>query len=142
MSEPKAEYETGTDDSQPTQGPWVVRDEYPDSERYTFVIQRDDPYGVGPWNIASVYSSVPPAISKDPVMGDAAEANARLIAAAGTAASELPDDIDPVAAIKALPSLIRAARQVQRSQEPIHPRSWERLGNALAKAKGKSGMTL
>ena len=68
--------------------------------------------------------------------------SSELIAAAGTAASELPDDIDPVAAIKALPFLISAAREVQRSQEPIHPRSWGRLGNALAKAKGKSGMTL
>ena len=40
-----------------------------------------------------------------------ASANARLIAAAGTAASELPDGYDPIEVIKALPDILRAAER-------------------------------
>jgi hypothetical protein len=43
------------------------------------------------------------------------KANARLIAAAGTAASVLPEEYDPVKAVKALPSLIAVLKSVERA---------------------------
>ena len=73
MSEPKSEYEVGTDDSEPTPGPWASIE--PGSNVY--YIMTDD--GV---EIARV--------SAPGQRFDETKANAELIAAAGTAASELP----------------------------------------------------
>jgi len=54
-----------------------------------------------------------------------AEANARLIAAAGTAAHELPDKYDAVAAMEELPELIRGLEELvsclKEAHENAHP---------------------
>jgi hypothetical protein len=42
------------------------------------------------------------------------DANARLIAAAGTAASELPKGCEPVGTVEALPKMIRALTRARR----------------------------
>jgi hypothetical protein len=42
------------------------------------------------------------------------KANARLIAAAGTAAHELPSEYDPVAAVRTLPELLHLAEEFEK----------------------------
>jgi anti-sigma factor ChrR (cupin superfamily) len=89
MSEQQADNDT--DNTQPTPGPWEI-DRSPAWE---------DQITSGDYTVATVHYG----------MAGKARANARLIAAAGTAASELPEEYDPVAAVEALPELLEAAEE-------------------------------
>jgi len=51
---------------------------------------------------------------------DQAEVNAHLIAAAGTAASELPEGYDPVAAVEELPRLLDALQTIATADGTIY----------------------
>jgi hypothetical protein len=90
MSEQQADYDTTSDAEhmEPTPGPWEI-DRSPAWE---------DQITSGDYTMATVHYG----------MAGKARANARLIAAAGTAASELPDEYDPVAAVEALPKVLKA----------------------------------
>ena len=96
MSEEQAD----TDDTQPTPGPWTVYDPHNDAP---FINS-----GPHPSNICRLMFS--PHWGDDEVW-----ANARLTAAAGTAASELPEEYDPVAVVEALPLLITALEMMSRA---------------------------
>jgi len=95
MSEQRADYDTNTNNRQPRFEPWEVM-------RYDDRITVD----MAGWDaeIASMTD-----------VGEKTMANARLIAAAGTAASELPDEYDPVAALKELPRLLDALQTIARA---------------------------
>jgi len=77
----------------------------------------------GPWHADNTYISAASgrAIATAARYGDDHEgspedlANARLIAAAGTATSELPDEYDPVAALEELPRLLGALQTIARA---------------------------
>ena len=96
MSEPQAEYDT--DDPQPTPGPWH-------NER-----------GVIRSRLGAFHQDVICEVYADAAGNKSKEAgqNARLIAAAGTAASELPDVYDPVETMEALPHMLKALRSIAR----------------------------
>lgn len=110
MSEPDPQYDAHPDerdelraaeeassDTQPTPGPWIYR-EVPGGH-YVCVET-----GVRPPNdvvLVEVYNTE----------GHSAEVNGPIIAAAGTAASELPDEFDAVAAIDALPNGLERVRR-------------------------------
>ena len=57
---------------------------------------------------------------------------ARLIAAAGTAAQELPDEYDPVRAVEALPELLKACQETV-EELPLYRQTAQ---DALASAEG------
>jgi len=96
MSEQQADYDT--DDAQPTPGAWVRR--YP--EELDPLVHAES----GEFLVVCKATEVP---LKEAV------ANARLIAAAGTAASKLSEEYDPVAVVEALPSLITVLQSVERA---------------------------
>lgn len=91
MSEPQAEYDS---DAEPTPGPWTVKQGTIVSESGRGKIK----------HIASLLASHPAAL-------DESDANARLIAAAGTAAHNLPDEYDPVDVVEALPTGLERVRR-------------------------------
>lgn len=137
-------------DSKPTPGPWA-----------------EVWFGSGPergrWVRQHTLSNVPmiARVSGADRMLDAdseeADANAHLIAAAGTAASEVADmGYDPVEAVKALPQALRAlvvAREFVKQEyhseqyiaedgEYVAPEArplWYELADALARAYGQGG---
>ena len=98
MPEEQADYDTtsDTDPAQPTAGPWEA-----------VTIEKE-----GTWvdvegeEVEVARMSIP---------GKEGVANARLIAAAGTAASKLSEEYDPVAVVEALPSLITVLQSVERA---------------------------
>jgi hypothetical protein len=93
MSEPQNEYETESEtDTEPTPGPWEVNHDGPCPS----VHAKDSSD-----SIAAVLLSADPSSDRD------VEANARLIAAAGTAAQEAREmGYDAQKAVEALPELI------------------------------------
>jgi hypothetical protein len=93
MGEQQADYDT--DDMHPTPGTW--RADYFHNLLLVDALQADTTK-----LIAEVSQG-----------RDQAEVNARLIAAAGNAASELPGWYDPVEAIRALPQIIQAAEKME-----------------------------
>lgn len=97
MSENQGDYDTTSDTEhmEPTPGPWEI-DRSPAWE---------DQITSGDYTVATVHYG----------MAGKARANARLIAAAGTAASELPDEYDPVAALEELPRLLDALRAIAKA---------------------------
>jgi len=120
MPEEQADYETTSDTEQlgdpflePTPGSWrtwqagedpLINEECVLAE----VADRDDPLLVAELNrTANEHTDFP----------GHWKANARLIAAAGTAASELPEEYDPVAAVEALPLLIDALQSMAALEE-------------------------
>jgi hypothetical protein len=103
MSEQQTEYDTDTDDTQPTSGAWSAVRDFNDH----WYVQCDDARDRLEGQLCELVTS-----PKGPHHSEA-EANARLIAAAGTAASELPDEYDPVTAIQALPVLVRVLETLQ-----------------------------
>jgi len=91
MSEPQTET-----DVEPTPGPWKV-------EQGTVISQSERGHIK---HIANLLASHPAAMAE-------CDANARLIAAAGTAAQEAADmGYDPVAAVEALPELLEALESI------------------------------
>lgn len=96
MSETQEKYETDTD-AQPTPGPWKIRHG---------VVFSPEHYPGDINQIASILASTPN-------HHDEANANAQLIAAAGTAAQEAREmGYDPVAAVEALPKLLESTEQL------------------------------
>jgi hypothetical protein len=106
MPEQQADYDT--DDTQPTPGPLRTKG---------LEVVRDDPLRPDEyWVIASFSVAAPQSphaeghepedLGKGP---ETAKKNAKLYAAAGTAASELPDGWDAVDVLEALPKLLHAA---------------------------------
>ena len=115
MSESQNEYET---DAKPTPGPWEVNHDGPCPS----VHAKDSSD-----SIAAVLLSANPSSDRD------VEANARLIVVAGTAAQEAVEmGYDPVAAVEALPELLKAC---QKSVEGM-PLASQQAQNALASAEG------
>jgi hypothetical protein len=110
MSESQNEYETEQQtDAEPTPGPWRLQK---DPESLEIEVIRDSEGYHAPWHIAKVYGEAPSVIDgTGPLKDCATEDNARLIAAAGTAAQELPDEYDAVAAVEALSEGLDAARR-------------------------------
>jgi len=110
MSEQQADYDTNN--TQPTPGPWRL----PEAGDFLVFQNRgliiaeldefDEPVVVGEVNEV---------FNKDTDLPGHYEANARLIAAAGTAASKLSEEYDPVAVVEALPSLITVLQSVERA---------------------------
>jgi len=104
MSEQQADYDTNN--TQPTPGPWRL----PEAGDFLVFQNRgliiaeldefDEPVVVGEVNEV---------FNKDTDLPGHYEANARLIAAAGTAASLLPDGWNAIDVLQALPKLLRAA---------------------------------
>jgi hypothetical protein len=90
MSEQQANYDT---DAQPTRGPWEA---ITIEKEGTFVDVKGEDSEVAQMSVA----------------GEEGKANAFLIAAAGTAASELPEEYDPVAAVEGLPRLLDALQTI------------------------------
>jgi len=88
VDEQQANYDTTSDTEhmEPTPGPWEI-DRFPAWE---------DQITSGDYTVATVHYG----------MAGKARANARLIAAAGTAVSELPDECDPVEAMRQLPKML------------------------------------
>ena len=108
MSEQQAEYDT--DDPQPTPGPWQVTHEPEVDEtdiRVCRVVDGDCVCCVG---LMGNYDYDNEQWTEETLREWFS--NARLIAAAGTAASELPGWYDPVEAVKALPEIIQAAEKM------------------------------
>jgi hypothetical protein len=93
MSEQQANYDT--DNTQPTPGPWG----------------RQHPEELDPLVHAESGEFLVMCKATDVPLKEAV-ANARLIAAAGTAASELPEEYDPVAAVEGLPRLLDALQTI------------------------------
>ena len=96
--------------TQPTPGPWENNGQYiskasSESERMVHVADAGKAH-----------------LKANPLTVEQAEANAELIAAAGTAASELPHWYDPIAVMEHLPDLIAAAEE----------RSYSKMTSALA----------
>jgi len=117
MSEQQADYHT--DDTQPTPGPWKVEE-----DGLTIVtLATYEPDGL-PARIADA--------NRFYLGEEEAKTNAELIAAAGTAASELPEEYDPVTAIQALPVLVRALETLQGSVDLT--------GDDFAEELGKMGV--
>ena len=110
MPEEQAHHETASDTEhiEPTPGPWTNK--YagnPDSDKETMGVKTAGEHHV---YIAKTNMARPEAENL---------ANARLIAAAGTAASELPKEYDPVKAVEALPLLIDALQSMAAEEEEI-----------------------
>jgi hypothetical protein len=103
MSEQQADYDTDTDDTQPTPGPWKVGR---DGRTVVTTARYEQPNGL-PATIA--------AVDYFPFPEEEANVNAKLIAAAGTATSELPDGWDAIDILEALPKLLRAANMAVNS---------------------------
>jgi len=109
MSEQQADYDT--DDTQPTPGPLRTKG---------LEVVRDDPLRLDEYWVIASFSEVAPqfphAEGVEPEnlgMGsETAKKNAELYAAAGTAASELPEGYDAVASVKKLPRLLDALRVI------------------------------
>ena len=108
MSEPQAEYDT--DDPQPTprfsSTPWYASRIGPDD------VHIDEVFEAVVWDsIGDHVASVTTQLTGN---GDVESAidRARLIAAAGTATSELPDEYDAVAAVEALLAFIQKTESV------------------------------
>ena len=120
MPEQQVDYDT--DDIQPTPGPWDFSKQMGEAGE-AFLAQVWGPDGD---SLAVVEPQSPHA--------DEATANARLIAAAGTAASELPDKYDPVEAMKLLPLLLEAFEEGREGQLAFSKKLW----NALIAARGDS----
>ena len=99
MSEPQSEYSTDIDDTQPTPGPWENNEQY--------IIK--PPSDSGP--MIQIADTGKASLRGNRLTVAEAKANARLIAAAGTAASELPDQYDPIASVKGLAQLVTAAEE-------------------------------
>ena len=87
---------TDTDDQQPTPGPWSYSKQTGETGE-AFLAQV---WGADGDSLAVLQPHHPHI--------DEATANARLIAAAGTAVSELPEEYDSVEAVRALPELVDA----------------------------------
>jgi hypothetical protein len=97
-------------DAGPTPGPWRLTREH--SGAGDLVVEGATSFVATPWRTAK---------GEDQML-----CNARLIAAAGNAAHDLPDGVDPLDAIRALPELIEAARSG----------SYSAVMDALASAEG------
>jgi len=132
MSEPQADYDTDTTDTQPTPGPWTF-DPQKGPPGQCFVAQVWDPDGSP---LASIETRPNP---------EEATANARLIAAAGTSAQEVQEmGYDPVAAVEAVPHLISALHRLLETMkaDDMEPGTLTPLGmrevaqDALAAARG------
>lgn len=95
MSEEKADYYTDVSPTGFASAPWEP--EGPDKNGHAHVWGSD--------------GDLVATVCDNPVYGETAFDRARLIAAAGTAAQELPDEYDPVAAVEALPEGLDAARR-------------------------------
>ena len=96
MPEQQADYDTDTDDPQPTPGQW--RAEWFGGNLIVDALREEDTT-----MIAIVQQR------------EECEANGDLIAAAGTAASELPEGCDPVGAVEELPRLLDALQTIARA---------------------------
>jgi hypothetical protein len=96
MSRQQADYDTDTDDTQPTPGPWDWTPQL-DTTKVCYRAQVWDPDG----DSLAVLESKPDSLEAD--------ANARLIAAAGTAASKLPEGTDPLSVMELLPDIYAVA---------------------------------
>jgi hypothetical protein len=109
MSEQQADNDTTSDtgDMEPTPGSWVRR--YP--EELDPLVHAES----GEFLVMCKATDVPL---------EEAVANARLIAAAGTAASELPEGYDLVAAVEALPQLLEALKTIESITDPEKPDDW------------------
>jgi len=106
MSETQIEYETEQETgAEPTPGPWKLQK---DPESLEIEVIRDSEGYHAPWHIAKVYGEAPSVIDgTGPLEDCATEDNARLIAAAGTAAQEAREmGYKPVATMKALPQIL------------------------------------
>jgi len=131
------------DDAQPTPGPWMAG-HFVDAEHSCdcqYILQNRYIGAIATVH-ADGHEDVPDKISDYP-SEDEAKANMRLIAAAGTAADKAGEmAYDPHAAVRALPSLLLAAKQLLDSLNnhgPYNPKREERrdaLQNALASAEG------
>jgi hypothetical protein len=114
----EAKPETDDTDAQPTPGPWKIRHG---------VVFSPEHYPGDINQIASILASTPN-------HHDEANANARLIAAAGTAAQEAKEmGYDPQEAVRALPELLKAC---QKNAERM-PLAQQDAQNALASAEGR-----
>lgn len=100
--------------SDPTPGPWL-----------THITKQMKSTGVtalqGPEDAPDYEKNVHQVaqVNRDSLLEGDWKANARLIAAAGTAAHELPSDVDPVAAVEALPELLKLVEKFRDSVEAL-----------------------
>jgi hypothetical protein len=97
MNEQQADYDSDTGDTQPTPGPWSYSKQNGESGA-AFLAQV---WGADGDSLAVIEPQHPHI--------DEATANARLIAAAGTAASEIQEDLNVIDLFRELPKIIRAA---------------------------------
>ena len=108
----EAESKSKNGDAQPTRGPWEVQD---DSVRLPRVYPDGKDFMIAEVYVPQGHMSTPITEIQRNVYKEQ-RANARLIAAAGTAASELPEKYDPVAAIEAINDLLRLAEDLRQQK--------------------------
>jgi hypothetical protein len=115
MSETQNEYKT---DAEPTPGPWKIEDGHWDVE-----------VTKGEYVIATAHVAVPNGALKE---------NARLIAAAGTAAQEAKEmGYDPQKAVEAVPDLLAVFQDIDRMGERLQKDTIRMMvEDALASAEG------
>jgi len=125
MSETQNEYET---DAEPTPGPWCVTSQ----NLYAVRLEEDTD------------TIVCMMVSGSNGVGDGGEMekNAELIASAGTAAEWVRGTrFDPIAAIDAVPKMLKALRFLKGSSAPMTSQQeeiWPLIGEALEAAKGNN----
>ena len=137
MSEPQTEYDT---DAEPTPGPWITGHGGNPNGKPTSTIKTHPDGGHHSGNhtyhVADANMARPEAEKL---------ANARLIAAAGTAAQEAKEmGYEPQKAVEALPEILAASRmafsrlatRLKDSDEGAVQEAIQRLQNALARAEG------
>jgi hypothetical protein len=135
MSETQNEYETEhKTDAEPTPGPWrAFEGKLKATEVYQIFVQPD-------W-AEEEYSDIICEMPRTSRPNDEQEANARLIAAAGTAAQEAEEmGYDPQKAVEALPELLEALEFARggasRSGYNLPEHTKEKLRSVLASAEG------
>jgi hypothetical protein len=139
VSETQNEYETEQEtDVEPTPGPWELDEIAPSGLMKPIFVESGDA------TICAMAAFLEPNSHVDP---KEALANARLIAAAGTAAQEAKEmGYAPVAAVEALPELLKALEDAKhfirkqydqvRAVPPTDSLAYVRVKDALASAEG------